>query len=587
MPEEGTQQPQPPKPPVIHTMRDDLARSKTQPTPPPNKKKLSPNGKVEDLRPPHPPNSPANTTPPNNFPKKPFPLPSQPPSKANITPPTKKPFLENGGKLSLPFPKNTASPGPLWKIITIIAIMFATGAIIAAISFFVFNLLSRSSSNQPTTGIAAIIPSQASLVLRYSFSDPAQRNKIQNMWDQTATASTLTSLLNGDPRLLMMEEGLDEIYYVLLPDISQPFLVVQQTDFTHDRLFSHSIPISVAEVDGWYVAHVSDTDQYTGNLDKVPASIDFIASFPISFQSSSNEPAPPITVLLNQDTASQIRRDIAGQGANIQSAEMLTINAFPGDNSTIKIESTLSQVPASPDGLTNQQQLSFLPNDITSAYLGSNFKEDFEYQLGFKTAQRSLSAISSLTKHLTGSYAYYQRVGDDNQADFGLIITIPPSTQDALTLGNTAFEELLPSLLTLAFQNTLTSPPVFQETVYQSVPLRYSNIPNSTQALDYAIIDDQIIVSTSQEGMQKAIQTFQGQSESILTSASFAPMFNSWGRLPAANSLIIGQLLNKDILSILPVQSDASNITYGTAVTSSAIDNRSALQGVIQINLGE
>lgn len=599
MPEEGTQQPRLPKPPAIHTMRDDLAQAKSQPTAPPNRNKLTKNGKVEDLRPPRAVNSSERVPPPDTFPRKlrvspkknsnnrAFPLPSQPQSEENTPPTINKPPLKNGGKLSLPFPKTPASPSALWKTITIFAIIFAIGAIIAGISLFVFNLLGRSSLDSQTTDIISAIPSSASLVLHYSFSDSAQRKDIQNIWDQTTITPTLTTLLNGDPRLLMTDANLTDIYYVLLPSITQPFLIVRQTDFTRNKLFSHAIPISVSEINDWYVAHVSDTDQYTSTLDTdIANSADIITSFPGSLQASSTVIAPPVTILLNQDIVGQIRRDIAGQGVNSQSTAMATISAYPGDNRTIKIQSTLTQSSNAASGLTNQQQLSFLPDDITSAYLGSNFKEDFEQQVGFKTVQRSLPAISSFIKQLSGSYAYYQRPGKDGQTDFGLIITIPPSMRDALTLGNAAFEELLPSLLTLAFQTTLTSTPAFQETVYQDVPLRYSNI-DSTHALDYAIIDDQIIVSTSQEGMQKAIQTFQGLSESVLTSPSFALLFDNWGLLPAANSIIIGQLLNTDILSILPAQPNIDNVNFGVAINHDAINNNTTLQGVIQIGPGE
>ena len=601
MPEEGTQKSRPPKLPAIHTMQDDLLQAKAKPSALPISKKLPQNGKVEDLRPPPVPaktkaSSPASS-PPITIPKKPptglkinsknkaFPLPSQFPGKESAPPAINKPFLKNGGKLSLPFPQKTASPGPLWKTITIIAIIFAIGAIVAGISLFTFNLLSRSPSDRQTTDIASVIPSSASLVVHYSFSDSAQREDIQNIWDQTTPAPTLTALLSGDPRLLMTDANLNDIYYVVLPNVTQPFLIVRQTDFTRNRLFSHTIPISVSEINDWYVAHASDTDQYTSTLDTDTGnSADTITNFPGSLPASSNELTPPITILLNQTVTSQIRRDIAGIRVNNQSSAMMTISAFPEGNRTIKIQSTLLNAAA---GLTNQQQLSFLPDDITSAYLGSNFKEDFEQQMGFKTAQRSLSSISSLIKQLTESYAYYRRVGEDGQTDFGLIITVPPSMQETLTLGNAAFEELLPSFLTFAFQTAPASPPVFQETIYQNVPLRYSNIPNTAHALDYAIIDDQLIISTSQEGMQKTIQTFQGQSESVLTSASFTPLFNSWGLLPAANTIIIGRLLNKDILSILPVQPNADNVNFGVAISQSAIDNNTTLQGILQINSGE
>ena len=539
MPEEGIIKSQPPKPPAIHTMQDDLMQSKTQPA------SLS--------------------------------------VKENL-PPVKTPRTSsNERNLSLPFPKTAAStPSSLSRIITIFVIIFAISAIIAGISLFVFSLLSRSSSNNQAVTAPPAVPPQASLILHYDLVHPASRKDIKNIWDQTTSTPTLTTLLSGDPRLLMTSEDISNIYYVMLPNITQPFLVVPQTDYTHDVLFGHTVPISVSEMDNWYVAHATDADQYTGAL--ITNNSDAI-NLPFSDQEQS-EPTSPITIILKQDILGQIRRDIAGEGIS-KPDELLTISANIGEDNVIRIDSTLKTPPDTPGGSANQQQLSFLPDDITSAYLGNNFKEDFEQQLGFKTTQRSLPAISSLIKQLTEPYAYYQRPKKDGQADFGLIITIPLSMQDELTLGNAVFEELLPYFLTLAFETTLTSTLVFEQTVYQNIPLRYSNVPGSVHALDYAIIDNYIIVATSQEGMEKVIRTFQGANEPILTSASITSLFNSWGLLPATNSLIVGRLLNQDILSILPVQPGVENVSFGVTISQSAIDNTSMLQGIIHMDAKE
>jgi hypothetical protein len=555
-------------------------QAKHQPATSITKNQLIQNDKTKDLRP--PPLRQSQTDPEKNHKDKTFPIPPQSQNKGNISSTIKKVPPKNGGELSLPFPKKAKSPSTLWKSITIFAIIFAIGSIIATIFIFVPNLVRSFSQNSKTADTVPGIPSQASLVMRYNLSSPTQRKDIQNIWDQVVDTPTLTTLLSGDPRLLMKDANLSDIYYVLLPNIAEPFLIVRQTEFTHDSLFSHSVPISVSEINDWYVAHVSDTDQYINALADTASAAYVSSMFTLPLQTPSDELVPFITITLNQDVLNQLGRDITSIETNSQLAKIITINAFLGDNRTIRMQSTLESSDAT-NGLANQQQLSFLPDDIISTYLGSNFKEDFEQQLGFKTAQRSLSSVSSLLQQLTGPYAYYQRQGENNYTDFGLIIAIPPSIQDKLILSSVAFEELLPSLLTLVLKNTPASPLDFQETAYQGVSLRYSNIPNSIHALDYAIIDDHIVVSTSKEGMRKAIQTHQGLSESALTSTSFTSLFNSWGSLPASNSIVIGQLLNQDILSILPVRPDTDNVKFGIVISQSAINNNTKLQGIMQI----
>lgn len=121
------------------------------------------------------------------------------------------------------------------------------------------------------------------------------------------------------------------------------------------------------------------------------------------------------------------------------------------------------------------------------------------------------------------SLFYYSQTGEDGftspfnaeafvQARIGLVVALKDqstSTAARLERNLEQLESFMASSLQGFFLGKKTEtpiPPAFQDNIYQGVKLRYMNLPNSGLTIDYALVNGNLLFTTSKESMFSAIE---------------------------------------------------------------------------------
>lgn len=468
-----------------------------------------------------------------------------------------------------------------WAIISLAAVLVLGGGGAAAWFFVVRDRLPENSPQHPVAAASAVLPADYLMLVRYQLSGVAERSAVSSAW-QTARGGTVTTreLLAGDPRLLLADPELTEMYYVLLEASTDPFVVVPKTALTTQHLVT-SNSARLVERDGWYIAHAAAVEPYEAAL----------AQGTLQTAGTPFSPLPenaPLQLHLGAGMLPTIRTGLVSSdfvAGQLQAATIaITVGAQPHVLQLAGLADYFSPPATTP---TNQELLSYVPGSATAVRLGANFKNDVAAWLAGATALDSnivqRPVVKQLLDQLTTPYAVltFAPTGARKPA-LGLIIEIPPSLQGKITLQESALEQAVPALIPLILDRRTVAPVSFTEVAFRETPLRYANISGTMAALDYAVTDKHIIIATTKDSMLALLENVVGTPPVTPVPTVWDVLLTTWGALPAAHDIVIGKLSTPALLKLLPTAPDTA-LPFGVAFMAApeAAGNHATLNGIM------
>jgi len=551
---------------AIRTMKDDLKDITKMPSSP--AKPAAPVPPKVKVPVPLPPPSANKSAPPQIFP---LPPKQKILNQKTIKPPPPKPR----GRRSI-------------KIVVSLLILIIV-AVAAFSTWWILTTPAPESNSSLAVSATELLPESATLIIRYNLSAPTTRADIETLWQSIgATSPSITSLLAGDPRLLLADQELAELYYVLLKGEARPYLVVPQTTLTSE-LFFESFDAKVTAHDDWFIIHPFDTTPYLGQMGAGTLTND---SNTVLLQSQTGE-ATPLSLRLGPALLTELRSELLGPAWAISGPNTMTLQArLPAgqaglNENDLQFMGQFSGGSATASATsTDQQLLTLIPADAVAIHLGTNFASEVtSWQSQTSPLDNTYlepPVVQKLLNDLNASYAYYTRLGEDGTSDTGLIIALPPDTVGSEDIGP-ALEAGLPALLPLI----LDPPPpaggadtlAWTANTYQDIAHRFVNFVGQTITLDYALTDTHLLIATSKEGMFALLDTVTGNAVGFSGSPDSQPLFTAWGALPTSTNLLIGSLKHPELQSLLPIT------TIGLALTPA--ENTTTISGVALLGTKE
>lgn len=446
---------------------------------------------------------------------------------------------------------------------------------------------------QPAVAVQ-VLPSDSLIIVQYRLESAQDRSDINAAWtNQVQSApsqASFTTLLAGDPRLLLSDSDIEEFYYVTLADSTRPFLVVPQTAALTENLQENS-DAHYVEYEGWYIVHPLTVDPYLLAL-----AAGTVASQGGESLLQDTGIGAPLRLILGESVLPTLRQDIAGPpageaGEHFLAGKLQKLALAGKFSNNLELSGTATARSVIPATSTNQQLLSLIPAQVTVARLGANFFEDVEEWLTMTNTveadilQRPL--VQQLFAQLTGPYAYFTygspssspplsspspqsgrqpaTIGGGNQA-LGFIIELPLILQGKVTLGEPALEEALPALIPLLIDQRTIPPLTFTERIYEGTPLRYVNLVGVTTTLDYAVTDTHLLITTSKDSMLTLLDTIGQRAASLTRGGNWQTLLTNWGSLPASHDIVLGTLQLPALRQFLPPRMGETGLPFGLAI---------------------
>lgn len=467
-----------------------------------------------------------------------------------------------------------------WLLITLFSLMILGGGAAAAWFLVVKDILPQDAPVPVVANATEILPGNYLMIGRYQLTTAADRTTLTNAW-QTARggAATPQTLLDGDPRLLLTDPELSEIYYVILEDSSDPFLVVPKTATTTQELVTNNAARFI-EQNGWYIAHASTVEPYQAAVTEgtlaaagAPALLsDTAVTVPLRLSLGAGMVPTLRTSLVSPDF-------LAGQLQALTLA--IAVNAQSGALQLGGLADYFNPVAATP---TNQELLSQVPAQATGVRLGASFRDDLASWLAVSsildrnTLERPV--VKQLLDQLSTPYALFTfpNAGTSKPA-LGLIIELPPSLVGKVTLQESALEQAVPALIPLILDRRTVAPVSFTEVPFGATRLRFANIVGTNLALDYAVTDRHILIASSKDSMQGLLNTVAGAAPPLAAIEPWQTLLAQWGAIPTAHDIFIGALNVPALLKILPT-SPSNAAPFGVAISAKA-DAAASTQGTL------
>lgn len=494
----------------------------------------------------------------------------------------KKGITLPGGKDKNPINRRKRATTLLVILAVIVAAAFGWGLLIVAI------IRPQSGEQQKVhTNISSLIPHTILATVQYRPTTQAQREQLLTLW-QIAAAPSIKSLLAGDPRLLLTDTQLTEWYYVLLPSQSLPFLLLPQRDTPSTLLDQFNGQVHMIQQDGWYIIHAEDTAPYTSALEQGT-----IAEREREIENSfggvtdkSNSALMRVTI--HPALLAELHKALIGTGSKMGQLRHMVLDIQSATPSrTLRVEGEAYGITNAENTYGNLQLLKYVPADAIFAASGANFYHDMEYAIAkalIPNAEKlTQPAPRELISQLASPYILYKRIGADNVEDLGLIISLPSGFAPERLRGNFTLEAALPSLVQLLIGDRNIAPRAFTVTVYRDVPVRYANITDNTVALDYAVTQDHLILTTSQEGMHAALDTVTGNAISLNNAALWLASKDAWSIIPKFYNLVIGTISHQPLMQLLPARGQEITI----ALTTQSLENTTQITGVVILEPSE
>lgn len=481
----------------------------------------------------------------------------------------------------LQVPSASRRPGRrLWRALLLVFVLVGLGS--AGVAAWFFWLAPRAVPAVTQTQrapVGSVIPAQSVAIVQYSLRRAEDRTEIMNAWaaGRGAATATLAMAVGGDPRLLVADGALTELFYVILEGTTTPYLVVPKTSQT-TALFAASREVARHERDGWYVAHAISTDPYQVALAEAALGAEETARL------TAEGPAP-LRLHLGAALLPTLRTDLFGPaflGGQLQQVSLDLQQAAPF---SVRLAGEATLFNPLPSTLTNQELLALLPGEATAARLGANFAEDLAQWLAVageldQTALRR-PVVTQLLNQLTTPYGFFTFVNTDQSTAVGLLIELPAPLKGKLTVDEPALAQGLPALLPLILDRRTIPPVSLSGATYQGVALRFANIVGTSKALDLAVTDSHILVATSKDTMRSLLDTVTGSRPGLSGSPIWQDIFSAWGAVPDAHDLVLARLTTPVVRQLLPVPPTQA-LPFGIAFSTTDATSRTvSAQGVI------
>lgn len=365
----------------------------------------------------------------------------------------------------------------------------------------------------PTQGsqrrlVEEMIPKEALAIVAYTTDTDSRRADIRTLWETKGIEDPSTI---SDPRGLLAIQDVQGVYYIVLQDVEQPFLLLEKTTSSEQYVSTQSAIVPY-EKDGWYIFHqgaTSATDQYIAALDR--------GTFAQSGGLPTGNSSSVAQVILATPYALALLGDIAGDLSGTPEMPALVFSVHPSSQgSTIRAHAAVP-IPSMPERVlpSTAELAALVPGDVQFTSIGFNFAEDIamwqQQTARLDATVLQQPAVRQFISLLTTPYAIFKRTGPDGVQDTGLIIGLPEELQKNLKTGEPIIEQTLPAFIPLVVGKSIGIQSAFHNGLYQNVPLRYINIVGQTQTIDYAVGDSFLLVSSSREGMEKLVDRALGE----------------------------------------------------------------------------
>ncbi len=401
---------------------------------------------------------------------------------------------------------------------------------------------------ETVAAVYEVIPRDAVAVVDYSVGTSESRQAIQAWWSERVDNEI------GNPLPLLSIPDITHAYYVLMPDNIRPFLLLKKTEGTTQFVSTQSDK-QVLDYKGWYIMHALDTKQYA----------DALAVSAIT-QESPLVPTEEAADYLVQYALSPV---FVSQEFNAIASSTIGMSRLGG--LVFRVTSTsedgtmwaAAHNPGEPptQGFLPQtgELMSLIPEDVTFSYVGLRFADELmKWQEegakldGVAIAQPS---VRQFLMQLTDPYAVFGRQGADGVRDIGIMIALPESLKKQIHTGDPVIEQALPALIPLIVGKSLGIQVVFQDGEYKGVPLRYVNLNGQTQALDYLVGDNFILVASSREGMSSLIDTVLKERPGMFEGEQWSELIQKAAAVMENRSFMLGNIQDPALLSVLPAAS--------------------------------
>jgi len=434
-----------------------------------------------------------------------------------------------------------------------------------------------------SANVTEVIPADAIAILQYNAETTGDLSAIQSAWEETGTESNLTNLLRGDPRAAL-DAAITELYYVVLPDDPRPYLLVPQSPAA-DNLLVGNPDAQVMTVSGWHIAHSVSIDLYTAALESQT-----LAGVGGSSFLTAETTDAPLKFALGPGALIRLRRNLLNTGLENGQLQDLSLAARFSAPAGIELAGTGVALNQPPAELANQQLLSKVPGTANFVHVGGNFNADVNNWSGVTGAldDDALQSpqVKALLEQLTGSYAFYLDQSVTTNTAYGLVISLPAELVGTLSLGDQGLEEALRALVPLLTGQRTIAPIPFNDGAYAETPLRFANLAGSTQAIDYAITDDAILVATSKDAMFALLDIALGQADSVTASASYTGLFQLWKAIPEAAGVTLGSAEAPVLDQLLPLtvsSNETRRFLFGFTTSADAASSNVTISGVLQL----
>lgn len=551
---------------AFRTMEDDLtALRKGEPAPsiPP------PLATKAELPMPIPPSAPV---------KRPAPLASAPaptaPASAAFPLPPKKGAKPVKIVLSPPMRGTRRILRPLFLLATLLLIVGGTAVAV----WYLWPLLPFGGGGDEAGLIVqaeTILPINALAIVEYTVTTSEDRAALTSAWSVSDKPVSFSGLFSGDPRYLLTEPDITHWFYVALENDPRLYVVAPHTQGLAS-LTKDTFDAAVTERDGWIIMSQLSTDPYIAALGNGTWPV--ISPSPFAVELGD----PVIQAILPQTLLAQLRGTLAGElGKSTDAATLILNGTLNPDGTSLALTAAhvapveASASPALVPVTVDPTFLSRIPGDATFVHLGVDVSQAIAaYPAAAVAGHRDAASFLALTSQLTGPYAFYSRVGADRVQDFGFIIPLPATLTTSLQLGDPVLEDGIQALAPLLLKQEAVATAAFTSVTYQETPLRYVNLAGPSVSIDYALVNNQLLIATSKEGMYALIDTVAARAASVEASDSWKGFLSAWGALPTTNNLSFGSLAGTVLQPLLQPQATFTplfGLAAGEATSSSGI----------------
>lgn len=416
-----------------------------------------------------------------------------------------------------------------------------------------------------------IIPSEALALVRYDMNSDENRNTIRQLWGETGREADKG--VGGNPTALLSIPDISQVYYLAIPGIPEPYLIIENTAGTKEFVSQYRED-QVLQKGNWFIVHDSKIEDYA-----VAVAAGTIAE-DSTFLASSDSSTYLVRYALSAPFVSrQFQTPVsAAVGLSRMDALVFHVVGNTGDD-TIRASALVAGDPPG-EGVVEgtAELLTLVPSDISFGRVGFNFAEDLEMLPDnpehFDSTVLAQPAVRQFAEQFNTPYAIFERKGSDGVPDVGLILALPAALKQQTKTGDSIVEQSLPALIPLIIGKTLGIQVAFSDGEYKSSPLRYVNIIGQTQTLDYLVGDNFLLFSSSREGMNALIETSLGEKPGVFMEEPLKSLSEKAAESIKDRVFITGSLTDTLMMNLLPVVKGAAQlpIIVSSGRTSTGLD---------------